>query len=439
MASSNFTWRRGLAPPVALRHTVQKHELIARYVRRYLEITAGAAAGKPADVFRCTIIDAFAGGGIFRADRNEEALAGTPLRILQAIEDAKRTVTEMRRRKPLIFEIATQFNDADREIVAYLKEVLEGKGYQIDGKTLQLTEGTFAERLRGMIAAVKTQQPRAGKCIFILDQTGYSDIRPEHIREIFDTLPGAEVIMTMSAGIMLNRKYGMNRKNVKNADLPVEWMLRDDVLEMLKRGDENDATRAIELRNIMEEMIRRTGATGYSCFTLRPIEGNYMWIIHLVRNLRSIFARDTMLDVQWALDGTSLHIGGAPADYLGFQGLRKGDPEQMNLLQFDLAEQDRVRLRGQYGKCIREEWLTRENLSRVGGIRLETVLRATDNRTALTTPDRLQALSELMTGEARHGLEWRDETGKRIHTRANRLLRPSDRVHLARQMSIFGL
>ena len=437
MVSSDFSWRRGHPAPVALPHTVRKHELIGHYVRKYLEITAGAAAAMPADVFKCTIIDAFSGGGVFRSARTEDMITGTPLRILQAIEEAKQTIAETDRRKPLALEIATQFNDADEEAAAYLRETLKSTGYGVDGTTVQVTQGAFADRLRAMIDAVGSQQPRAGKCIFILDQTGYTDVRPEHIREIFGALRGAEVILTVAAGMMLNRRYGLGSQGSLHAQLG-GWLLRGDVLEMLERGDQNDETRAVELRNIMEELVRRTGATGYSCFTLRPIEGNYMWIVHLVRNPKSIFARDTMLDVQWALERSSLHVGGAPADYLGFQGLRRGDPEQMGLFRFELAAAERETLRTSYGESILERWLTRENLSSVGGVRLESILRETDNRTALTTPDRLRALSDLRIHEGTGGLEWRDETGKLLGSGTNRLLRAGDTVHLAKQTSLFG-
>ena len=76
MASSAFSWRRGYPAPVALLHTVRKHELIGQYVRKYLEITAGAAAAMSADVFKCTIIDAFSGGGMFRSARTEDMIHG---------------------------------------------------------------------------------------------------------------------------------------------------------------------------------------------------------------------------------------------------------------------------------------------------------------------------------------------------------------------------
>lgn len=386
---------------------------------------------KPRTVFVNSMSD------LFHTGVATETITGTPLRILRAIEEAKQTVAERNRRKPLALEIATHFNDADSDTVDYLKEVLNARGYGVDGTSVQVTEGTFEDRLGGMIAAVKAQQPRAGKCIFVLDQTGYIQVRPEHIREIFNALQGAEVILTMAAGMMLNRGHGLSEQGALHAELG-GWLLRGDVLEMLKRGDQNDETRAVELRNIMEELVRRTGATGYSCFTLRPIEGNYMWIIHLVRNPRSIFARDTMLDVQWNLERSSLHVGGAPVDYLGFHGLRKGDPEQIGLFRFELAAEDRRILRARYGESILEQWLTRENLSRVGGLRLESILRETDNRTALTTPDRLQALSELRIHEATAGLEWRDETGKPLGAGTNRLLRAGDTVHLARQTALFG-
>ena len=441
MVPSNFEWGRQDGLPVAYPHTETKQELLARYVQKYIEITAGAAAAKPAEVFKCTIIDAFAGGGLFRDEDTQRRIEGTPLRLLGAVEEAKQGVARIPRPRsglgPLELDIATHFNDANPAAVAYLKEVLRDKGYDVDGTNIRVTEGTFNARLDAMIGAVKAQQPRAGKCIFVLDQTGYSHVRPEHVRKIFNELRGSEVILTMAASRMLNPLYGLSTRHALDTKIG-GWLLRRDVIDMMQRGESNEQTEAVKLRGVMAELVRETGATGYSCFSLLPHGGNYMWIMHLVRTKRASFARDTMLDIQWKVERASLHIGGAPADYLGFQGLRRTDPEGSELFRFELAEAERAHLRDQYAESILKQWLSRENLSRVGGVRVHDILQETENRTALTREDRLRAISELRTHLETKEFKWRNKTGKPIGQESNRRLDERDTIHLGLQGSLFG-
>ena len=145
-----------------------------------------------------------------------------------------------------------------------------------------------------------------------------------------------------------------------------------------------------------------------------------------------------MLDIQWKVERASLHIGGAPADYLGFQGLRRTDPEGSELFRFELAEAERAHLRDQYAESILNQWLNRENLSRVGGVRVHDILQETENRTALTREDRLRAISELRTHLETKEFEWRDKTGKQSGQGSNRRLDERHTIHLGRQGSLFG-
>ena len=442
MVPSKFQWgsREGL--PIAYPHTEAKQELLARYVQKYIEITAGAAASKPAKVFKFTVIDAFAGGGLFRESDTQRRIEGTPLRILAAVEEAKRAVVGIPRPRallgPLGLEIAVHFNDVDPEAVSYLKEVLKNQGHDVDGTNIRITKGKFDAQLDAMIGAVKLQQPRAGKSIFVLDQTGYSQVRPEHVRKIFNELSGSEVILTMAASRMVSPFFGLSRRYALDRKVG-GWLLRKDVIDMMQREESNEQTQAVKLRGVMSELVSETGATGYSCFTLRPHRGNYMWIMHLVRTKRASFARDTMLDLQWRVERASLHIGGVPADYLGFQGLRRRDPEGSELFTFELTEAERTHLRDQYAESVLRQSLSRENLSRVGGVRVEDLLQDTENRTALTREDRLRAIGHLRTHLATKQFEWRDWTGKLIGHSSNRKANEGDTIHLGRQGSLFGL
>ena len=440
MAPSSFDWSSPDGPPIIYPHTETKQEILARYVRKYIEITAGATASKPAKEFKLTIIDAFAGGGLFRKENTDRHIKGTPLRILAAVEEAKRNVTLIRRNHPqlgpLDLNIATHFNDKEPTAVPYLNEVLRDRGYDIDDTRIRVTEGKFAEQLDNMIGAVKAQQPRAGKCIFILDQSGYSHVRPEHVRKIFDELQGSEVILTLAASRMTNPFFRSRARHALDKRTG-GWDLSEEIIEMLQQEKNNEKTRAVILRQMMAELVRETGATGYSCFTLRPFGGNYMWLIHLTRTKRASFARDTMLDIQWKIEEASLHIGGTPTDYLGFQGLRRTDPEGQELFYFEFTQNEREHLKEQYAQSILKRQLSRKNLSRIGGVRVGDILHETENRTALTRNDRLQAIDQLRLRLEARELEWHDKTGRLIAQRANRKLKEHDTIHLGQQGSLF--
>ena len=444
MANSEWSWRRGENPPVVQPHTVRKHDLYASYVREYISILGNAAWRR--QQLGLTIIDAFAGGGEFlAADSTGGRTVGSPLRLIEAASEAVQELKDARGRFGA--DIRFWFNDKSEDNAAHLRETLKGKGHVVDGQQIRVTTGSFVDQAAAMISAVKEQQPKAGKCLLFVDQTGWKDAPVETLRTFFEALPGYEIILTLSAGLMLNPKYGQRLAEWANASTS-DW-IRLDVLRQFREDMERareeptlraaETSRALALRKIMSEMAMRTGTRAFSAFTLVPrVSNNYLWILHMTRSQGAMRARNAMIDVQWQLNGVTTHLGGIPEDYLGYQGLRVGD-NQLELDSYILAETQRENLRKKFAQAMIENVVHKRGLQ-VGGIRVAEILRETDNKTALTTDDRVRALTQGLKkeGQGRRAIRILDCNGREVGSGGRRLLKPDD-ILVPPQQGVFLL
>ena len=445
MAQDNgrFKWRQDPATgvwtlPKAGDQTVKKHDLYAEYLREYLRIV-GEGAWKSKRV-RVTVIDAFAGGGEYKAEDGGRSLVpGSPLRLLRAAEEATQALLE--RHPSYDVEVRFWFNDADRDNADHLRQVLAREGYTIDGKRIRVTTGRFADQVDAMIAAVREQQPRAGKALVIADQTGWKDATPGMLSRFMDALPGVELLVTLSAGMLLNPGRGLNWDLLLSTRAwlhpEVIQQFKADMQQIRQQPDHQVAksSLALALRQVMSEVAVRTGATLFSAFTLVPDRSNqYLWVLHMVRMREGqergkVRARDAMLDTQWSLDGVTRHLGGTPRHYLGYKALRRSD----NIATLDdlpLAEAERLDLRRRFGMEMVEELLSLMQEEHMGGVPVRDLLRATDNSTALTRVDRLRGLTESLRGEreGQRAVMVRPEGGNGllVPVSGHRILRPDD-------------
>jgi len=70
MPRSEYDWELGSPPPVIKLHSLVKHEIIHAYVAKYISILAANPAQRQ---LRLTLVDGFAGGGLYlREDSKEE-------------------------------------------------------------------------------------------------------------------------------------------------------------------------------------------------------------------------------------------------------------------------------------------------------------------------------------------------------------------------------
>ena len=122
--------------------------------------------------------------------------------MLEESERAKERLNKDRV-NPLRFDCKYYFVDKESAHIDHLRKVLDERGYQVDGKTIVVNNDRFEEAFDGIIAEIRRRQPRAGRSIFLLDQTGFSQVALALVSRIFSELPAAEVILTFAADALV--------------------------------------------------------------------------------------------------------------------------------------------------------------------------------------------------------------------------------------------
>lgn len=96
-----------------------KHQVLVDYLLRYFQQRLLNARGR--ERFRITLIDGFCGGGLYQIEDTGELVAGSPLRILRAVEEASFTINQGRP-KQILFDVQFIFIDKDRKALNHLQE-----------------------------------------------------------------------------------------------------------------------------------------------------------------------------------------------------------------------------------------------------------------------------------------------------------------------------
>src|SRR5436190_10000214 len=87
-------WQAGRLPELG-DHSEKKLDLLHDYLVLYLQIVLKNTSGK--EVQEITLIDGFAGGGIYRSNK-----LGSPIRILKAVEEAEFLINQGREKETRI-------------------------------------------------------------------------------------------------------------------------------------------------------------------------------------------------------------------------------------------------------------------------------------------------------------------------------------------------
>ena len=171
-------------------HSKAKLDVLRRYLRAYFD----RLGAKPArDEFRLDLVDGFAGGGTFRYGNSIES--GTPLIMLEETEAAQERLNRDRA-KPLRFDCRFHFVDVEPDHTKHLESALADHGYSVDNDKIKVYNSPFKDVADRIIADVLRRQPKTGRAIFLLDQTGYSQVELTLVARIFERLPSAEAILT---------------------------------------------------------------------------------------------------------------------------------------------------------------------------------------------------------------------------------------------------
>ena len=322
-----FSWYPGEESPSIEPASKAKLTVVRNYLRAYFD---RLNVNPSRDEFRIDLVDGFSGGGVFRDDNN--TIDGTPLIMLEETRSAVSRLNASRS-KPLRFNCMYHFVDKERRHTDYLREVLGERGYQVDGGDIVIHTNSFEDVAGGIIESVSRRQPKAGRAIFLLDQTGYAQVNVSLIARIFRELPGAEVILTFAADVLINF-LSTSPSFIKSLS-PLE--LSDSQIQELIRYREGDGGRALIQRVLRDHIRSQTGAQFDTPFFIRPGQSRRaLWFFHLSQHPT---ARDVMVQRHWDVSNTFEHYGHGGLGMLGWDELQHS--ETLPLPRFRFGEMEK--------------------------------------------------------------------------------------------------
>lgn len=327
MTRSLYSWKDGAA--IIEQHSIAKHEVLREYLVSYFRTLV---ASPRRDKVNLTLVDGFAGGGIFTHADTRQPVLGSPLVMLEAAREATALV-EFGRQKPLEWALDYLFVEKDPHALASLERTLRQQGYGPRiSQDIRLLEGSFSRHVESIMDFIAKKSPRAGRSIFLLDQYGYKDVPTAQIRSILTRLPRAEVILTFAVDSFINFAHdGPRTQSVLNRiGLAEAFSGRtfDDIWQ-----SEKDARLYIQ-GQLHQELVRQCGAAYYTVFFIRTTGHGVYWLVHLSQHPR---ARDVMTQVHWKKNNHFIHYGSAGIDMfglLGYQATHDARPAGQNEFGF---------------------------------------------------------------------------------------------------------
>ena len=409
-----FTWHPDDPPPELKEHSKAKLDVLRRYLRAYFDRLGGHPAR---DEFKLDLIDGFSGGGSFRY--GGAVVSGTPLIMLEECQDAEDRLNQGRS-KPLRCDFKLHFVDVNPDHTAHLRKVLAERGYHVDGERIAVHDSPFEDVADKIIADVLRRQPIAGRSIFLLDQTGFSQVELALVARILGRLRAAEVILILASDVLLN--LISESQHLIRAVAPIE-LTQSQIHDLIQlRG--GDGGRALAQRVLREHIRGRTGATYDTPFFIRPKRSRRaLWFLHLSRHPT---ARDVMIQCHWNSFNTFEHYGSGDFDMLGWDDLNAGT---LPLFHFEKLDAENMRNQLLDSMPAKLHALTAEN-----PITVDTMRHMLANKTAARFSDLDEVVLTLAQYREIDILDQESRSRSRSLTR----LRPTDRIAIPKMPFLPG-
>jgi three-Cys-motif partner protein len=139
MAKKHYDWNPNLPADIE-QHSVVKHEILKTYLVNYVLTLISPFQ----DEFKLTLVDGFSGGGVYRHKDTKELIYGSPIIMLEAIQEAYFKINK-NRKKPIILNIHYFFVDQNKSACDCLTYVLNEKGYgNLIDKSIYILTDSFA-------------------------------------------------------------------------------------------------------------------------------------------------------------------------------------------------------------------------------------------------------------------------------------------------------
>jgi len=319
LAKRHYDWSNG--PAEIAPHSLTKHQVLVDYLIRYFQQRLLNARGR--DRIRITLVDGFCGGGLYQLETSGTLVDGSPVRMLQAVEEASLKINQDRL-KHVLFDVQFVFIDKDKNALSHLREVLTQRGYaHAIGATIHIVHAEFGVAVETVLDRIAAHTPRSGTALFFLDQYGYTEVPLSLIQRIFARARDAEVVLTFHVSSFATYTNNeLARKISSTLQVDIFKHLGGRSIEDIKR-DDADWRRFIQAA-LYEALVDGCGAQFFTPFFIRGSgagHGEY-WLVHLSQHPR---AQDVMKQVHWQHSNHFMHYGGA--------GLNMLAPQTMGFLQ----------------------------------------------------------------------------------------------------------
>ena len=262
------------------------------------------------DQFRLTLVDGFAGGGMYRDAITKEDRFGSPLLMLRAMRDANLAANNARK-KEFKLDIEYFFIEKDRGAFEHLKTTLQGSEFRsVVEANATLFNDTFKNRVGQIVEHIRSQSDRR-RAIFVLDQFGYSDVPMPQLRNILSELENAEIILTFATDSLIDylSSNETTQKLLENVGIPIG---KNEILTLKQQQNWRQAIQRLLHRGIHEN----SGAKYYTPFFIRSKDAHRdFWLIHLSGHAK---ARDVMVGLHWSENTSSAHYGRSGLGMLGY-------------------------------------------------------------------------------------------------------------------------
>lgn len=315
MAKKEYGWLLGDAPPVIDLHSITKHRVYEEYLCHYIQVLN---SNPLIPKFSLNIIDGFSGGGEYLHPTSGEIHEGSPIRLIKSAYAAEAAINTHRQQGGINnkFKLYAKyyFIESKKSNFDYLKDCLRRHEYLgKHGKNIITINSSFKDKVSEIVQDIG-KQSGSHRCLFILDQYGYSEVPFSNIKYIFERLPNAEIILTFATDWLIDYMSDDPRylKGLKKSG--IDEIL--DINELLERKLDTKEWRQFvqfELHLAIKEL---SGAKYYTPFFIVSGESNRsFWLLHLSNHPR---ARDVMTQLHWSLKNHFAHYGGHGFNMFGY-------------------------------------------------------------------------------------------------------------------------
>ena len=334
MSNKEYEWSSLSDPPVIQLHSLNKHEMLEQYLRRYLKKLYSRARG----YLRFSIVDGFAGGGIYRRPDNGKTHFGSPVLIMRLVKDAQKELEDHYQKK---VELRPRFYFVEKkeQNLNVLQQVFSAYGLNpsVDNRG-GLMQGEFTQRASTIINDIKSEG-RIHKAVFILDQYGYTDVPMITLQEIFHSLPDAEVMLTFAVDWLIDY-LSKKPDELKKCQTRLEQLgLNVDPGELVDMKNGGQARFLIQ--DILgHELKEKCGAKYFTRYFIQTDNKagdrshRSIWLVHMSQHP---VARDEMVKVHWGLaNQISTHAGFQGIDDRGLDSLGYTTKNDLRLGQLNM-------------------------------------------------------------------------------------------------------